>query len=62
MYLLELVRDALLVLLELADLLEDLLALTTASVDKGISGRAPVKALDSRLNGTVKHFKVLLEE
>ena len=62
MNLLELIQDALLVLLELADLLEDLLTLATASVNKGIGGGAPVETLDTRLNGAVEHVEMLLKQ
>jgi len=61
-YLLKLLIDAHLVLLELLDLFEDFHALTAAGVHEGVSCGAPVEALNTGLNSTIKQIQVLFEQ
>lgn len=62
MYLFELLIDAHLVLLELLHLLEDLHALAAAGVHEGVSCRAPVETLDTRLYRAIEKIQVFFEQ
>ena len=59
---LEFFVDTSLSFLELFNLLEDLLALATASVHECVSCCTPIESLDTRLDGTVQLIKMLLEQ
>jgi hypothetical protein len=61
-YLLKLLADAHLVLLEFLDFLEDFQAFATTSVHESVSSSTPVETLDTWLDGSIEEIKVLLEQ
>lgn len=62
MNLLEFLVDTHVCLLELLNLLEDFLTLTTACVHECVCRGTPVESLDTRFDGSIKAIEVFLEQ